>query len=154
MKQETKIIKEYLKKIGASFVRVRSVKHNTNCDMGNNIIYFNRQDFQDTNFNDIAKDYYNSIGQTDIKVSMETYAVLHELGHLLSKMEIKNLDESVSNYLQEQKELKDTDNPKENFYKYRNLYIEKLADKYAYIVYKNFENETLKLNKKLNAITE
>jgi hypothetical protein len=154
MKQETKVIKEYLKKIGASFVRVRSVKHNTNCDMGNNIIYFNRKDFQNENFNNIVRDYYNSIGQNDIKVSMETYAVLHELGHILSKMEIENLDESVNNYLQQQTELKDTDNQKQNFFDYRNLPLEKLADKYAYIVYKNFEKQSIKFDKKLQQVAE
>ena len=59
MKQETKIIKEYLKKIGASFVRVRSVKFDTQCDMENNVIFFNKNDFQDKKYDKIFKSYYN-----------------------------------------------------------------------------------------------
>jgi hypothetical protein len=154
MKQETKIIKEYLKKIGAKKIRVRYARFHTECDMLQNIIYFNKNDFQDKNFNKIIKSYYNSIGQNDIKISMTSYAVLHELGHILSKMEIKNLNKTLKNYIKGQKKLPKLASDKVRFYKYRNLKLEKLADKYAYIVYKKFEKEAIEFDKKLKKTNE
>ena len=38
--------------------------------------------------------------------------------------------------------------------KYRNLRLEKLADKYGYAIYKTFEKEAIKLDKKLKAIVK
>jgi hypothetical protein len=154
MKQETKIIKEYLKEIGASKVRVRSVKFDTQCDMTQNIIFFNKNDFQDKKFNRIIKSYYNTIGQKDIKISMGTYAILHELGHILSKMEIKNFDKTFNAYIKGQNRLPKLASDKVRFYKYRNLRLEKLADKYAYIVYKKFEKQSIKFDKKLQKVAE
>jgi hypothetical protein len=153
MNKETKIIKEYLKQIGASFVGVRCGKFDTQADMANNIIYFNPKDFEDKNFNKIVKDYYKSLGHK-IKIHMGTYAILHELGHILSKMEIKNLDKRLEAYVNGQNNLPKRVNDKVRFYKYRNLYIEKLADKYAYIVYKNFESQMIKFDKELRKVAK
>jgi len=154
MKKETKIIKEYLKQIGASFVRVRSVKFDTQCDMENNIIFFNKNDFQDKKYNKIFKSYYNSIGQKDIKMNMTSYAILHELGHILSKMEIKDFDKTFNAYVKGQNRLPKLASEKVRFYKYRNLKLEKLADKYAYIVYKKFEKQSIRFGKKLEKVAE
>ena len=154
MKQETKIIKNFLKKIGAPQIKVRSVKFDTQADMMNNIIYFNKGDFQDDNFNKIVKSYYKKVGYKDIKIHMGTYAILHELGHILSKMEIKNFDRTFNAYINGQNRLPKLASYKVRFYKYRNLRLEKLADKYAYIVYKKFENEIIKFDKKLQKVAE
>ena len=151
MLKETKLIKDFLKKIGGEFVKVRSVKFDTQCDMDENIIYFNYQDFQDNDFNKMCKDYYKSIGHK-IKIHMGTYAIFHELGHILSKMEIRNLDKSMNAYVKGQNELPKKLNTKEKFYRYRNLYIEKLADKYAYVVYQKFEKEAIKFDKQLRKL--
>jgi hypothetical protein len=153
MNKETKIIKEYLKEIGAVNVNVRCGKYQTQADMGNNIIYFNPKDFQDKDFTKIVKDYYKSIGHK-IKIHMGTYAILHELGHILSKMEIKNLDKRLDAYVKGQNNLPKRANDKVRFYKYRNLYIEKLADKYAYIIYKNFEKQSIKFDKELRKVAK
>jgi hypothetical protein len=153
MNKETKIIKEYLKEIGAVNIKVRCGKFDTQADMGNNIIYFNPKDFEDKNSNKIIKDYYKSIGHK-IKIHMGTYAILHELGHILSKMEIKNLDKRLDAYVKGQNNLPKRANDKVRFYKYRNLYIEKLADKYAYIIYKNFEKQSIKFDKELRKVAQ
>jgi hypothetical protein len=153
MKKETKIIKEYLKKIGANKIKVRCGKYETQADMEQNIIYFNPKDFEDKKFNKIIKGYYKSIGHK-IKVEMATYGILHELGHILSKMEIKNLYKELNAYVKGQNNLPKKANDKVRFYKYRNLYIEKLADKYAYIVYKKFEKQSINLNKKLQKVAK
>jgi hypothetical protein len=154
MKQETKLIKDFFKKIGASQIRVRSVSFDTQADMANNVIYFNKKDFQDIKFNKIIKSYYNYIGQKDIKVNMATYAILHELGHILSKMEIKNFDRTFNAYVNQSNRLRKIKNKKLKFYKYRKLRLERLADKYAYIVYKKFENQIIKFDKKLQKVCE
>lgn len=152
MKQEIKVIKQYLKKIGANKIKVRCGKE-TLADMEENIIYFNLKDFQDKKFNKIIKGYYKSIRQK-IKVGMATYGVIHELGHILSKMEIKNLYKKLEIYEKKKNNLLKLTNRKVMFYKYRNLYIEKLADKYAYIVYKKFEKEIIKFDKTLQKVCE
>jgi hypothetical protein len=154
MKQETKVIKTFLKKIGASKIKVRSVNIDTQADMNNNIIFFNKKDFEDKKMNKIIKGYYNSIGHKDIKVHMGTYAILHELGHILSKMEIKNFDKTFSAYVNGTNKVSKIKNEKVKFYKYRNLRMEKLADKYAYLVYKMFEKQTIKFDKKLQKFCE
>ena len=151
MLKETKLIKDFLKKIGAEFVKVRSVNYDTQCDMDENIIFFNYRDFQDDEFNKICKDYYKSINHK-IKIHMGTYAIFHELGHILSKMEIRNIDKSMNAYVKGQNELPKKLNAKEKFYRYRNLYIEKLADKYAYVVYQKFEKEAIKFDKQLRKL--
>lgn len=152
MKKETKVIKNFLKKIGAPSIRVRSVDFDTQADMEGNIIYFNKKDFQDDKVNRIIKSYYNSIGQKDIKVHMGTYTIFHELGHLLSKMEIKNFEKTYNTYVNESNKIAKIKNYKLGFYIYRNLRLEKLADKYAYIVYKNFEKQIIKFDKKLQKV--
>jgi hypothetical protein len=153
MNKETKIIKEYLKEIGAVNIKVRCGKYETQVDMASNTIYFNPKDFEDKDFNKIIKDYYKSIGHK-IKIHMGTYAILHELGHILSKMEIKNLDKRLDAYVKGQNNLPKRANDKVRFYKYRNLYIEKLADKYAYIIYKNFEKQSIKFDKELRKVAQ
>lgn len=154
MKKETKVIKSFLKKIGAPSIRVRSVDFDTQVDMNENIIFFNKKDFQDYKINKIIKGYYKSIGQKDIKVHMGTYAIFHELGHILSKMEINNLDKTLNAYVNGSNKVGKIKNEKLRFYKYRNLRLEKLADKYAYVVYKNFEKEIIKFDKKLQKVCE
>ena len=151
MNKETKIIKEYLKQIGASFVGVRCGKFDTQADMANNIIYFNPKDFEDKNFNKMVKDYYKKLGHK-IKIHMGTYAILHELGHLLSKMEIRNFEKSMNAYAKGQNDIPKKLTAKEKFYRYRNLYIERLADKYAYVVYQKFEKEAIKFDKQLKKL--
>jgi hypothetical protein len=85
---------------------------------------------------------------------MTSYAVLHELGHILSKMEIKDFDKTYIAYVKGQKRLPKLASEKVRFYKYRNLKLEKLADKYAYIVYKKFEKQSIKFGKKLEKVAE
>lgn len=153
MNKETKVIKNFLKEIGASNIKVQSVRFDTQCDMSDNIIFFNMKDFQDDDFNKMVKDYYKSIDHK-IKIHMGTYAILHELGHILSKMEIRNFEKSMNSYAKLQNELPKKLSAKEKFYRYRNLYIERLADKYAYIVYKKFEKQAIKFDKELRKVTK
>jgi outer membrane protein assembly factor BamD (BamD/ComL family) len=85
---------------------------------------------------------------------MGTYAILHELGHIFSKMEIKNFYKTINAYVNGTNRVSKIKNEKVRFYKYRNLRLEKLADKYAYLIYKNFENQIIKFDKKLQKFCE
>jgi hypothetical protein len=154
MRKETKLIKDFLKEINFQNIKVRSVKNETQCDMENQIIYFNMKDFQDDEFNKIVKTYYNKIGHKNIKIHMATYAIFHELGHIASMVEIKNFDKTFNAYINGQNRLPKRVNAKTKFYKYRNLRLEKLADKYAYIIYKEFEKQAIKFDKKLSAMVK
>lgn len=152
MKQQTKLFKDFLKKIGMENVRVRNGKE-TECDMFQNIIWFSMDWYKSKELkkyeNVFAKIYKEK--NYDIKISLATFGFFHELGHIISKIELPNLNYSYSAYInQVQKLPKDT--IENRMVKYKKLRLEKLADKYAYNLYKLYENEAIKLDKKLLAI--
>jgi outer membrane protein assembly factor BamD (BamD/ComL family) len=69
-------------------------------------------------------------------------------------MEIKNFYKTINAYVNGTNRVSKIKNEKVRFYKYRNLRLEKLADKYAYLIYKNFENQIIKFDKKLQKFCE
>jgi hypothetical protein len=154
MKEHIKILKSFLKDIGITKVRVRN-SPNTECDMENNIIYFSKNWYKN---NDEYKQYIDAMKEVydnkklDIKISLATFGFFHELGHIASKVELKNFDKEFASYIQSVQRLPQND-IKENMRQYKNLKLEKLADKYGYEIYKNYENKATKLDRKLqNAI--
>jgi hypothetical protein len=149
MKQHTKILKKFLANIGLAGVRVRN-NNVSESDIANSIIYYNPQGEQD--LDSIMKKIYAK-KKHDIKVSMTTYAFFHELGHVLSKQELDDIDKEMKAYAQHIHilALLYTDE-EELMIKYRELKLEQLADKYAYEVYKKYENLAIKLDKKLQAL--
>lgn len=155
MKKHTKLLKDFLKDIGITKVRVRNGK-NTECDMGNNIIYFDKNWF---NAKDELKEIEKSLidiykqKNFDIKISLATFGFFHELGHLASKVELKNVDRSLISYAKQvEKITKKNDNNDNLMREYRKLKLEKLADKYGYAIYKAFESKAIKLDKALKSV--
>jgi pantothenate kinase len=151
MKQSTKLLKDFLEKINVRGVRVRNTYNMSNADMYDNIIYYNPKG-ESKELEKIVSDIYKDKNH-DIKISQTTYAFFHELGHLLSKDEIDDLDEMMSEYDQIVTliclTIKDE---KEQMIAYRKVELEMLADEYAYKVYKQYENLAIKLDKKLKAL--
>jgi hypothetical protein len=156
MKKHIKILKSFLKDIGITKVRVRN-SPNTECDMENNIIYFSKNWYNDNGtykeYIDAMKEVYDN-KKLDIKISLATFGFFHELGHIASKVELKNFDREFASYIQSVQRLPQN-NIKENMRQYKNLKLEKLADKYGYAIYKTYENKAIKLDRQLqNAIGE
>lgn len=151
MKKSTKLLKEFLEKIKVRGVRVRNSLASSSANMYDNIIYYNAKGEGDE-MDKIVADIYKS-KKHNIKISLTTYAFFHELGHLLSKIEIQNLDKAMDKYIDMvniiNANIKDN---KLSMEAYRNLRLEKLADKYAYRVYKQYENLAIKLDRKLKAL--
>ena len=89
----------------------------------------------------------------DIKISLATFGFFHELVHIISKVELTNLNRSYTSYINQTLKLPN-DSIENRMVKYKNLRLEKLADKYGYAIYKTFEKEAIKLDKKLKAIVK
>jgi hypothetical protein len=152
--KETKMIKQYLKEIGFENVRVLKGK-NTQADMLNNKIQFSTQWYNSKNkelkqVDKILKVYYKNKLKHDIKISMPTYTIFHELGHLISlkDYEGKNFNQAYAQYQIGVNKIK-SKSEKIIMYKYRNLKMEKLADKYAYAIYLLNEKSAIEFDKKM-----
>ena len=152
--KETKMIKDYLKEIGFGKVRVLKSK-NTQADMLNNTIQFSTQWYNRKNkelfeCDKILKSYYKNKLKQDIKISMATYSIFHELGHLISMKDFegKNFNRVYAQYVVGVKKIK-SNSQKITMYKYRKLKLEKLADKYAYAIYLLNENTAIKFDKEM-----
>lgn len=153
MKKHTKIFKEFLKKIGFKHIRVRNA-FTTEADMNNGVIYYSmKENFENTKenlyFDKIVRKIYAEKNY-DIKISIGTFAFFHELGHIISRNELKNFDKSFNAYINGQKRL--PKNKEQRIRKYRELRLEKLADKYGYVMYKLYEKQALRLDKKIQKL--
>jgi hypothetical protein len=152
--KETKMIKDYLKEIGFGNVRVVKGKE-TECDMLNNVIRFDKNWYDKKNktlqiHDKIFKEYYAKKLNHKIKISMATYGIFHELGHLVSlkDYEGKSFNKAYARYIVGVKNIK-TKSLKKSLYQYRNLKMERLADKYAYAIYLLNENSAIEFDKKM-----
>ena len=152
--KETKMIKDYLKQIGFANVRVLKNKE-TQCDMLNGIIYFDKNWYDKKNKNlqahdKVFKEYYAKKLNHKIKISMATYGLFHELGHLVSMKDYegKDFNKAFARYIVGMKKIK-TKSIKKQVYQYRSLKMERLADKYAYAIYLLNENSAIEFDKKM-----
>ena len=154
MSKETKMVKNYLATIG--FGNVKVIKHkDMEADMLNNTIRFsvawydsNKQEF--VNADRIIRSYYTKKLKHDIKISMATYSLFHELGHLISMKDYegKNFNKAFAQYQVGVRNIK-TKSEKKSLYQYRNLKLERLADKYAYAMYLLHETSAIKFDKEM-----
>jgi hypothetical protein len=152
--KQVKMIKNYLVGIGFNNVRVLKGK-NTQAEMLNNTIQFAVEWYDENNkelvkSDKILKNYYAKKLKHDIKISMATYGLFHELGHLVSlkDYEGKNFNKAFAQYQVGIRKIK-TNSDKKLMYQYRNLKLERLADKYAYAIYLLNENSAIEFDKKM-----
>jgi hypothetical protein len=152
--KEVKMIKEYLKEIGFGSVRVLKNK-DTQADMLNDTIQFSTQWYNSKNkelkeVDKVLKKYYKEKLKHKIKISMATYSIFHELGHLISlkDYEGKNFNKAYASYQVGVKSIT-TKSTKKMMYQYRNLKLERLADKYAYAIYLLHEQSSIAFDKKM-----
>jgi hypothetical protein len=155
MKKQTKLFKDFLRKIGMEKIRVRNGKE-TECDMFQNIIWFSMDWYKSKELkryeNVFAKIYKEK--NFDIKISLATFGFFHELGHIISKVELPNLNYSYTAYINQVQKLPNNSSIENRMVKYKNLRLEKLADKYGYAIYKAFETQAIQLDKKLLALAK
>jgi hypothetical protein len=152
--KETKMIKGYFASIGFNGIRVLKGK-NTQADMLNDTIQFSVAWYDKSNkelalTDKILKDYYAKKLKHDIKISMATYGLFHELGHLISMKDYegKSFNKAYAQYQVGIRKIK-TKSPKKEMYAYRNLKLERLADKYAYAIYSLHEQSAIEFDKKM-----
>jgi hypothetical protein len=152
--KETKMIKGYLASIGFGGVRVVKNK-DTEADMLNDTIRFSVAWYDSKNkqlakVDKIIKSYYEKKLKHDIKISMATYGLFHELGHLISlkDYEGKNFNKAYAQYQVGVSKIR-TKSEKKGLYQYRNLKMERLADKYAYAIYLLHEASAIEFDKKM-----
>jgi hypothetical protein len=152
--KEVKMIKEYLKEIGFGKIRVLKSKK-TEADMLNDTISFSTQWYNSKNkelkeIDKVLRKYYKEKLGHKIKISMATYGIFHELGHLISlkDYEGKNFNKAYASY-QVGVENITTKSTKKMMYQYRNLKLERLADKYAYAIYLLNEQSAIAFDKKM-----
>ena len=90
MKQETKVIKDFLKRIGLKHIKVRSAQL-TECDTTNDIIYFSMAWYDEKSYKEHKKYMLIFINQKVIKLTFQwqPFTLFHEIGHILSKLELK-----------------------------------------------------------------
>jgi hypothetical protein len=152
MKQQTKLFKDFLRKVGMKEIRVRNGKE-TECDMFQNIIFFSMNWYKSKELkvyeNVFAKIYKEK--KYDIKISLATFGFFHELGHIISKVELPNLIYSYTAYINQVQKLPN-DSIENRMVKYKKLRLENLADKYGYLLYKLYEKQAIQLDKKLLAL--
>jgi hypothetical protein len=149
MKTETKLIKQYLKSVGLSHISVRHFPI-TQASMPTQRIYYSYYNVSPKE-NKVFKDYYKKVLKQNIKISMNTYGILHEIGHCLSfgkDYNMFNFAKAHANYERNAKKIARAMNL-ENITKYRQLKMERLADKYAYALYLLHEKEAIELDKQL-----
>lgn len=149
MKTETKLIKQYLKSVGLSHISVRHYPITQAC-MPIQRIYYSYYNTNEKE-NKIMTEYYKKVLKQNIKISMNTYGILHEIGHCLSfgkDYNMFNFSKAHANYVYNAKKIARGMNLK-NLTKYRSLKMERLADKYAYALYLLHENEAIELDKQL-----
>jgi hypothetical protein len=81
---------------------------------------------------------------------MATYGLFHELGHLISMKDYegKNFNKAYAQYRVGVSKIK-TKSDKKSLYQYRNLKLERLADKYAYAIYLLHEKSAIEFDKKM-----
>jgi hypothetical protein len=152
--KETKMIKGYLASIG--FHNIRVVKNkNTEADMLNDTIrfsvaWYDSKNKELTSLDRIIKGYYAKKLKHDIKISMATYGIFHELGHLISMKDYegKSFNRAYAQYQVGVSKIK-TKSEKKGLYQYRNLKMERLADKYAYAMYLLHEDSAIKFDKEM-----
>lgn len=152
--KQTLMIKKYLKAIGFGDVKVGKGK-DTFADMMNAKIYIDINWYDKKNkelkvYSQAIKNYYDRKLNHKIKISMATYTIFHELGHLVSMKdyENKNFNKAYGQYTKGVKKIK-TKSIQKSVNQYRNLKMEKLADKYAYAIYLLNENSAIAFDKKM-----
>lgn len=152
--KQTLMIKEYLKEIGFGSVKVKK-GNDAFADMLSNTIYFDTKWYDKKNeelklYSKAFKNYYEKKLNHKIKISMATYTLFHELGHLVSMKDYqgKNFNRVYGQYQKGVRAIT-TKSIKKNVNQYRSLKMERLADKYAYAIYLLNENSAIKFDKEM-----
>jgi Zn-dependent peptidase ImmA (M78 family) len=152
--KQTLMVKKYLKEIGFGNVRVKK-GNDAFADMLSNTIYFDTKWYNKKNadlklYSKAIKNYYDKKLNHKIKISMATYTLFHELGHLISMKDYEDKDfmKAYGQYTKGVNKIT-TKSIQKNINQYRKLKLERLADKYGYAIYLLNENSAIQFDKKM-----
>jgi hypothetical protein len=155
MRPETRLLKDFFSDIEFSFVRIRVGGRRLATDIPGKIIYIPSTWFYDDIDHIVlswAKEIYKK-RKFKIDISMRTFSILHELGHIMSLFCYKKISTALTFYEKGARKLYEEDlTPKQHFLKYRELKLERLADDFAYLVYRNYKNKVIELDKQLKSL--
>lgn len=152
MKQETKLVKDFLHGLGYTGIKVNAHKDMAS-DMLKGVVYVNKKQLyhMDEDFKHIKKLYAKK--GWHIKVSVNTFTILHELGHVLSAKTLKNVEKELMAYQQQVNILSMANLPRSlEVERYRKLKLERMADNFAYVIYLLHEKEVIAFDKKLKKV--
>lgn len=156
MKKYTKLVKSFLKDLGYDYVKVRN-SPDMCADIENEKIFINSEWYKPIGALEKAsykavKKLYKEYGWK-IKVSMGTFAILHELGHVVSKPLYKDLDSELNAYTHKSiKILQKRLGMYEEMKAYRKIRLERDADRIAYKIYKDNKDIVIKYDKQLKEL--
>lgn len=147
MKLETRLTKNLLDEIGLSGIHVNAHDEMMS-DMYSNKIYIDKSYFTSQKpESDIFKRIYENQGW-EIKCSMGMFAILHEIGHVLSVKMLDDLQGELKAYTKQVINLQGLNLEREaQITIYKELPLERLADKIAMVLYLLNEPVILKYDK-------
>lgn len=165
MKTEIKLIKDFIKKINFSNIKVKSTK-SYNCaiiDCG--IIFFNKEYYTDK-YKHLANMTMNILKQQKLdfgKIHFGTFSILHEIGHIVSSYRYIDIVRTYNNYVDDENKLyaqfqknckkMNLEQAKERWQReYRLLKIERDADKKAYEIYCAYPELVNELNQQMKKL--
>jgi hypothetical protein len=155
IRKETKIIKKFIQDLGfGKFFKVRNFSR-MESDMGNKIVFYDKFWFSNYNweiqkYNKEIRKYYKELG-IKIGVHIGTFAILHEIGHLIDSYSYKDFD---AKYIHYQKQVAKVYKIKDTYLRevaYKNITMEKRADINALKILYAFPKLVKQLDKDLKS---
>lgn len=156
-KEALDIVNKFLKELGYDEIKIKTSKH-MESDMENEIIYINLKEFYKPNKFDkeVHSFYSNYLKKRKVNedISMATWAIIHELGHIIASYTYKDLDKRLEEYeiLCEALRKKEFNSINDLMQAYSNLSLEQDANKVSLEVYKKHKELILNLDKDLKLL--
>ena len=153
MKTQTKIIKDFIKELGfGKFFKVRNF-YRMESDMENKIVYydtfwFNKYNGEIVRYNKNIRKYYKQL-KIKIPIHIGTFAILHEIGHLIDSYSYQNFDKKYDAYQRQVKKVYEIENLYLREVAYKNITMEKRADINAIKILYAFPKLVRKLDRQL-----
>jgi hypothetical protein len=132
MKRETKIIKDFIKELGfGNYFKVRNF-YRMESDMEQKVVYydafwFSKHNSEIVRYNKNIRKYYRQL-KIRIPIHIGTFAILHEIGHLIDSYSYKDFDKTYNRY---SKQVAKVYTIKDDYLReiaYKNITMEKRAD--------------------------
>lgn len=136
-----RIIKDFAKYVNKDITIKFNRKGENASDMKRKVVYLDLQDIMRNPYHSLGMKYHftNEVGLT-------AFTLLHEIGHIQTAHQVKDIDKALESYSFYVEKLTDSDLTYKQVAKnYSRLTLEKLANQWAYDFAKNEYDKVLKL---------